>query len=207
MLIQIFIQGKFIGYVSAHWFGTDLVPENCYNRIVHCSQVVNALKTLNKLLFLLKIEFQRIVGKTIHWLCLSQPRTWISNAICRGLFNLQWCNCTCCWYWWNCCPSLFKPFIALVNIWIHNLIAWLCYLSWQKVIYWVISFGLWCLTPLSIICQLYRGYQFYWWRKPKYRWKSQTCRKFSYWQTLSHNVVSIGIRTHDVSGDRHWLHK
>jgi hypothetical protein len=67
------------------------------------------------------------------------------------------------------------------------------------------------LTPFSTMFQLYRGSQFYWWRKPEYPEKSTdlpevTYKLYSIILYRTHLAMSR-IRTHNIGDDKHRLHR
>jgi len=70
-------------------------------------------------------------------------------------------------------------------------------IGWSK-------FGLWCLTPLSTIFQLYRGDHFIGGVNRSIRRKPPTCDNSLYHIMLYRVHLTMNkVRTHDFSGDRH----
>ena len=72
------------------------------------------------------------------------------------------------------------------------------------------GFALWYVAPLSTIFQIYRGCQFYWLKNREFLDKTTDLSQVSdiLCCSMLHraHLAMSGIRTYNVSGDRHWLH-
>ena len=140
------------------------------------------------------IPFSRNIGSVNIFLCYKNIMIfWESCLDLQDNPNLQvrW-HISCKWAWDFYCKKIWAKID--INSRFSKLMVW---------------FGLWCLMPLSTIFQLYRGSQFYWWRKLEDPEKANNLSQVTDKLHPIMRYISPWSRfeTHNISGDRHWLHR
>ena len=110
------------------------------------------------------------------------------------------------------CRFINQSWLDVISLELFFYIFLVCMLRIQEVdeLFFKKVFNLWCLMPLSTIFPLYRDSQFYWWRKSDYPQKtnylSQVTDKLYHITLYRVHLTMSRIRTHNFSGDLHWLH-
>ena len=126
------------------------------------------------------------------WMCVKQA-FWVlilQNCPIRTKYLFITGCWICCFFSMNTNYDMLKIVLPYVVAKKPN--------NWSNQVWFGIYGG---LTPLSTILQLYRGSQFYWWRKPECLEKISDLPQDTY-KLYQHNAVHLtmsGIWTHNIS--------